>query len=44
MDRRRDKFAAAESEFFLRRILEVEKLVHEIGPEEIKEVPLISMD
>ncbi len=31
-------------EFFLRRILEVEKLVHEIGPEEIKEVPLISMD
>lgn len=31
-------------EYFLRRILEVEKLVHQIGPEEIKDVPLISMD
>lgn len=31
-------------EHFLRRILEVEKLVHQIGPEEIKDVPLISMD
>ena len=31
-------------EYFLRRILEVEKLVHEIGPDEIKSVPLISMD
>lgn len=31
-------------EYFLRRILEVEKLVHEIGPDEIKDVPLISMD
>lgn len=31
-------------EFFLRRVLEVEKLVHEIGPDEIKDVPLISMD
>ena len=29
-------------EFFLRRLLEVEKLVHEIGPEEIKSVPLIT--
>lgn len=31
-------------EYFLRRILEVEKLVHEIGPDEIKNVPLISME
>lgn len=31
-------------EDFLRRLLEVEKLVHEIGPEEIKDVPLITMD
>lgn len=28
-------------EEFLRRLLQVEKLVHEIGPEEIREVPLI---
>lgn len=31
-------------ERFLRRLLEVEKLVHEIGPAEIKAVPLITMD
>lgn len=31
-------------EYFLRRLLEVEKLVHEIGPERIRNVPLISMD
>ncbi len=31
-------------EYFLRRLLEVEKLVHEIGPESIREVPLITMD
>lgn len=30
-------------EYFLRRLLEVEQLVHEIGPDEIKEVPLITM-
>ena len=29
-------------EYFLRRLLEVEKLVHEIGPDEIKSVPLIT--
>ena len=29
-------------EHFLRRLLEVEKLVHEIGPDEIKNVPLIT--
>lgn len=31
-------------EVLLRRLLEVEKLVHEIGPDEIKNVPLITMD
>lgn len=31
-------------ESFLRRLLEVEKLIHEIGPSEIKNVPLITMD
>lgn len=31
-------------EGLLRRLLEVEKLVHEIGPNEIKNVPLITMD
>lgn len=31
-------------EDLLRRLLEVEKLVHEIGPDEIKNVPLITMD
>lgn len=31
-------------EDFLRRLLRVEKLVHEIGPDEIKDVPLITMD
>lgn len=31
-------------EYFLRRLLEVEKLVHEIGPESIRQVPLITMD
>jgi DNA sulfur modification protein DndC len=31
-------------EDFLRRLLQVEKLVHEIGPDEIKDVPLITMD
>jgi len=30
--------------YFLTRLLEVEKLVHEIGPEEIKDAPLITMD
>ena len=29
-------------EFFLRRLLEVEKIVHEIGPDEIKNIPLIT--
>lgn len=29
-------------EYFLRRLLEVEQIVHEIGPEEIKNVPLIT--
>ena len=29
---------------FLRRLLQVEKLVHEIGPDSIKNVPLITMD
>ena len=29
-------------EFFLRRLLEVEEIVHEIGPDEIKNVPLIT--
>lgn len=28
--------------YFLRRLLEVEQIVHEIGPEEIKDVPLIT--
>ena len=31
-------------EYFLRRLLEVERLVHKIGPEEIKSVPLISLE
>lgn len=31
-------------ENFLRRLLEVEKLVHEIGPEETRDIPLITMD
>lgn len=31
-------------EDFLRRLLEVELLVHEIGPDEIKDVPLITME
>lgn len=31
-------------ETFLRRLLEVEQLIHEIGPEEIQDVPLITMD
>ena len=31
-------------EYFLKRLLEVEKLVHEIGPDEIKNVPLITME
>lgn len=31
-------------EDFLRRLLEVQKLVHEIGPEETREIPLITMD
>ena len=31
-------------ESFLRRLLEVEKLVHEIGPEEIRDIPLITME
>ncbi|WP_252198504.1 DNA phosphorothioation system sulfurtransferase DndC [Clostridium sp. MCC353] len=31
-------------EDFLRKLLQVEKLVHEIGPDEIKDVPLITMD
>ena len=29
---------------FLRRLLKLEKLVHEIGPEEIKDIPLITME
>lgn len=31
-------------ETFLRRLLEVEKIVHEIGPVEIRDIPLITMD
>lgn len=31
-------------EGFLRRLLEVEKIVHELGPESIQDVPLITMD
>ena len=31
-------------EYFLRRLLEVEKIVHNIGPEEIKNVPLITRE
>jgi DNA sulfur modification protein DndC len=31
-------------EFFLRRLLEVEKLVHELGPEETRDTPLITKD
>lgn len=31
-------------ENFLRKLLQVEKLVHEIGPDEIKNVPLITME
>ena len=31
-------------EYFLRRLLEVEQIVHEIGPEEIRNVPLITME
>lgn len=31
-------------EHFLRRLLEVEKIVHEIGPDEIKNVPLITSE
>ena len=31
-------------EYFLKRLLEVEQLVHEIGPKEIQNVPLISME
>ena len=31
-------------EYFLRGLLEVEKLVHEIGPEEIRDIPLITME
>lgn len=37
-------YTKATREYFLRRLLEVEKLVHEIGPQEIKEVPLITME
>lgn len=37
-------YTKATREDFLRRLLEVEKLVHEIGPEEIKDIPLITMD
>lgn len=31
-------------EDFLRKLLQVEKLVHEIGPDSIKEIPLITME
>lgn len=31
-------------ELFLRKLLKVEKLVHEIGPEEIRDIPLITID
>ena len=37
-------YTKATREFFLRRLLEVEQLVHEIGPEEIRAVPLITME
>ena len=30
-------------EYFLRRLLEVEQVVHKIGPEEVRNVPLITM-
>lgn len=31
-------------QYFLRRLLEVEKLIHEIGPEEIRGIPLITQE
>lgn len=31
-------------EYFLQRLLEVEKIIHEIGPDEIKKVPLITLE
>lgn len=31
-------------EFFLQRLLEVERIVHEIGPDEVKNIPLITME
>lgn len=31
-------------EQFLQRLLEVEKIVHEIGPDEVKDIPLITME
>ena len=31
-------------EFFLERLLEVERIVHEIGPDEVKNIPLITME
>lgn len=37
-------YTKATREDFLRRLLEVEQIVHEIGPEEIRNVPLITME
>lgn len=37
-------YTKATRESFLRELLEVEKIVHEIGPEEIKNIPLITLD
>lgn len=37
-------YTKATREGFLRKLLEVEQIVHEIGPEEIRNVPLITME
>ena len=37
-------YAQKTREGFLRRLLEVEKLVREIGPEEVRDIPLITKD
>lgn len=37
-------YTKATREHFLKSLLKLEKLVHEIGPEEIRAIPLISMD
>lgn len=37
-------YTKAARKYFLRRLLEVEQLIHEIGPPEIRNVPLITME